>query len=93
MVAEYERSRLTQEAFAKQRGIKVGTLRQWLYRRERTKAGGAKEPTFQEVSLGDLSSSSSWAAEISWPQGPTIRLSGQSSPAWAGELIKTVQES
>lgn len=30
-VAEFERSELTQESFAQQRGIKVGTLRSWIH--------------------------------------------------------------
>jgi transposase-like protein len=36
-VAEFERSELTQESFARRRGVDVGTLRSWIYklRRER----------------------------------------------------------
>lgn len=94
LIAEYAESGLNQKAFAEERGINVGTFRQWLYRSDREEGvGTAQEPTFQEISLRDLPSPGSWAAEISWPQGPTIRLSSDVSPAWAGELIKTLQAS
>ncbi len=92
LIAEYAESGLSQKAFAEERGINVGTFRQWLYRSDgKEGVGTAQEPTFQEISLGDLPSAEAWAVEISWPQGPTIRLSTAVSPAWAGELIKTLQ--
>ena len=39
-VAEFERSKLTQEEFARQRGLPVTTLRTWIYklRREQRRA-------------------------------------------------------
>ena len=95
LVAEYAESELTQKAFAEERGINVGTFRQWLYRKDREEdVGTAQEPTFQEIPLAaGLPSTDSWAAEISWPQGPTVRLSAQASPAWISELIKVLERS
>jgi hypothetical protein len=41
-VARFERSGLSQEAFAKSEKVKVGTFRSWLYRlREEARDGGA----------------------------------------------------
>lgn len=89
LVAEYRESGLTQEAFAEERGINVGTFRQWLYRRDRTPvAKGNQAGGFAEIALDGFSP---WTAEIDLPQGARLRLSAHASPRWAGELIKTLQ--
>lgn len=47
IVGKFERSNLTQEAFAEERNIPVGTLRSWIYRlrRERSVAATTAEST------------------------------------------------
>jgi len=43
IVADYGRSGQTQESFARERGLKVGTLRNWLYRSRAEGPGSLRE--------------------------------------------------
>ncbi len=45
LVADFGASSLTQEMFARKKGLKVGTFRSWVYRIRRA----AKEPRFLEL--------------------------------------------
>jgi transposase-like protein len=47
LVAEYGRSGLTHAEFAARRGVKLGTLRTWIYRLRR--GAGAKQPSAAEA--------------------------------------------
>ena len=79
LVALYRQSGLTQRAFARQHGIKLGTLQQWLCR-FKTQAPSIRSG-FQELIVP--LSSSSWAAEIRLSPEMTIQLGSQA----AGQLI------
>ena len=45
LVAEFDLSGLTQDVFARKKGLKVGTFRSWVYRIR----GALKEPRFVEL--------------------------------------------
>jgi transposase-like protein len=78
-VGEYERSKLTQEAFAARRGVAVTTLRSWIYklRRERkasvslvpVRVIASSAPTAREAE------SSSSEIEVELRSGVRLRLS------------------
>ena len=51
LIAEYERSGLTQKAFAQREGIKFSTFTAWLLR-YRQQGATAGKPAFTEVRLG-----------------------------------------
>jgi hypothetical protein len=78
-VDEFERSELTQERFARQRGIPVTTLRTWIYklRRER-KASVSLVPVRVVASTAPTARSSAvpgGAIEIELKTGVRLRLS------------------
>ncbi len=47
LLAEYRESGQTQELFARERGLNVGTLRGWLYRKQRNEAADLREVLVQ----------------------------------------------
>ena len=78
-VALYRQSDLTQSAFARQHGIKLGTLQQWL-NRLKTQPPSIR-PGFQELIVP--LTSSQWAAEIRLSSEITIQLGLEAT----GQLI------
>ena len=82
-VGLYRQSGLTQSAFTRQHGIKLGTLQQWLRRLKKLKPfSGSAGPVFQEVMVPPTSSP--WAAQIRLSQEITIQLDAQAT----GQLIR-----
>jgi hypothetical protein len=84
-VERYRSSGLTQRDFAQTHRLKLSRLRYWLYHRPgsgspRVGEGG---PRWQEVRLEGWPSSPGWGAEVSLPDGRTVRL----HPQLARELI------
>lgn len=63
LIGAYERSGLTQKAFARREGIKFCTFTAWLARRRR-------KPVFAEVNLPRLGTS---FLEVALPEGLTVR--------------------
>ncbi len=68
LVAEYRCGKLTQEEYAEQIGVKVGTLRHWLYRRR------SVPPGFAAVRLAPHQPEPGAAITIRWPQGIELEL-------------------
>jgi len=86
LVAKYHASGLTQRQFAEQHGLKLSTLRQWIYRpSSRQRRGRTSPPAFQELALPLLES---WAAELRLPSGRVLRLNPQASAEWVGTLVE-----
>ena len=83
LMALYRQSGLTQRAFARQHGIKLGTLQQWLCRLK-TQPASAR-PRFQELIVP--LSSSKWAAEIRLSQEITIQLDTQATEQLITQLL------
>lgn len=88
-VARYEASGLTQEQFARRHGLRVNTLRQWLYRGG-GRARAIRASGFKELPLSAVLSSGSWDAEIILGEQPTVRLGRNAPAAWVTELLKAV---
>ena len=70
ILGEYDRSGMTQRAFAKREGIKYATLVNWLAWRRRAQRGNGR-PTFAEVQLGPVRSAP--RLEVMLPSGVVIR--------------------
>ena len=85
-ISFFRQSGLTQAEFARQQGINVQSLRQWLYR-----AGGQKrvKPTFQELPVGALLSPG-WAAEVVLLSGMTLRLGPWAKPELISFLLQNL---
>jgi hypothetical protein len=83
VLGEYDRSGMTQQAFAKREGIKYHTLVSWLaWRRRMGVAGGGK---FAEVRLGPVSRPV--ALEVVLPNGLVVR--GE-EPTRMAELVRAL---
>ena len=86
-VALYHQSGLTQNAFARQHGIKLGTLQQWLCRLKTQPA--STRPRFQELIVP--LSSSKWAAKIRLSQEITIQLDAQATGQLISQLLGSLR--
>ena len=89
-VSRYRSSGLTQAQFAQQHGLKLTTLRWWIYgprRKQQQSATG-----FREVAVSPLWPAGAWAAELTWPSGMTVRLGARAEVAWIEALLKVVRQ-
>ncbi len=75
-IERYRRSGLSQRTFAQRHGLPVSRLRYWLYHPKPVKKSPIPAPRLQEIQRNDWTSATPWAAEISLPDGWTVRLRG-----------------
>lgn len=92
VVAEYERSGLTQAAFVERRGISLASLTNWL-RAHRSKEAKAlnKEVGFRAVDMSGLMERPKWTAEVVMPDGSVVRLGAEAKAALAVGLVKVLR--
>ena len=88
---EFDRGDLSAAAFARQEGLCYSSFCRWRKLRERG-AHPPSSPRLQPLPLGSLLGPS-WAAEITWPDGCTLRLQEGVAAAWANELIEALRRS
>jgi hypothetical protein len=89
LLAKYRASDLTQSQFAQQHGLKLSTLRQWIYRPGLPRVPRqTPRPVFQEVPLLGVPFLDNWAAELRLPGGTLLRLNAQASADWVGDLVE-----
>ena len=91
IVAQYEKSGLTQEAFAEERGIPVGTLRNWIYRLRRegeegvpllpVRVVGSPAPSARQRESGD------GAIEVEVGDLVRLRFPQGTAPSAIAELV------
>lgn len=86
-VALYHQSGRTQSAFARQHGIKLGTLQQWLTRLKAQSPSA--RPGFQEFIVP--LTSSPWVAEIRLSPEITIQLSSQATGQLFTQLLESLR--
>ena len=84
-MAEYRASGLTQEGYAAQAGINVGTLRGWIYNNKpgRTTSGGGSY--FAPVRL---SSARPGAVTLRWAQGMELEIAMNIDKAEVTSLVR-----
>jgi transposase-like protein len=73
VVADYEGSGLTQSEYARQHGLKVTTLRYWIYRRVQSAAPSG--PTLMEVQLPEAATATPHY-RLDFPGGRSLSFSG-----------------
>ncbi len=82
LLEEYDRSGLTQKAFARREGINVHTLVAWLGRRRKAAGRASNKPVrFQELSLSPRAAAS---LEVHLPDGLVLK---GGSPGELAELV------
>src|SRR5712691_10388094 len=86
-VALYRQSGLTQRAFTRQHGIKLGTLQQWLGRLKTPRSSTGNG--FQELIVP--LTSCSWAAEIRLSPEITIQLGSQATSQLITQLLRSLR--
>ena len=87
LVALYHQSGRTQRAFARQHGIKLGTLQQWLSRLKTQRS--SMRNGFQELIVP--LTSSPWAAEIHLSPEITIQLGSQATDQLISQLLGSLR--
>ena len=87
-VARYRQSGLTQSAFARQRGLPLGTLHQWLHR-FKDYPSPPQPPIFKELILP--ASAPAWSAEISLGQDCIVRLGASASPEFVVQVVNRLR--
>jgi hypothetical protein len=85
----YRRSGLTRARFVREHGIKLSTFQQWLSRP--TKPNSSEPPRFQEMFLSPPPAPSTWAAELSFATGMTVRLAHWATPKFIAQLLQRLR--
>ena len=95
IVAQYQRSDLTQRAFCAQAGLPISTLQWWLVQARRDAASRPPAP-FTEIAMPAAAprdpdvGASAWAVEITTPRGVTLRLREPVGPGVLRDLLRHV---
>jgi hypothetical protein len=83
------KSELTQAQFAREHGLKLSALRQWLYRSNRRTP--APRPVFEEVLFSSPLPGPAWIAEMAAGEDLTLRFGAQSSPEFIARVIEQLR--
>lgn len=89
-LSEYRASGLTQERFAARAGIKVGTLRAWIYKRRRPvdDQRGHFAPVRIVGGAGPSPTPTRGAVTVRWPQGIEVEIAVELDGAGVGRLVR-----
>ena len=87
IAAAWERSGERQREFAARHGVHVETLRSWIYRRRRGQP--AKSAKIVEVRVAPAPVRAA-TAEISLPNGISLRVDSDTDVSWASLLAKAL---
>ena len=91
IIAEYERSGLTQAKFVERHQISVATLSNWLRaHREDGKQSADKAVAFAPVDMSGVLGGPVWAAEVVMPGGALLRLASVDG-ALTERLVKVLR--
>jgi hypothetical protein len=91
-IARYRSTQLPQEQFARQHGLKLGTLQRWLREEHQRSSPSTAASAFQEVRLPSFLPSGAWVAEILLPNGVVVRLGAASTSSWMQSLLQTLSK-
>jgi hypothetical protein len=101
LISAYRESGLGLRRFAQENRIPPSRLHYWVYQKSRDLKPGlsakdpktVREPVFQELKLGaGTSLMESWAAEVRFAGGVSVRFSGTVTPGWIGAVIQALQQ-
>jgi hypothetical protein len=83
-VQRYEKSGLTQGAFAAHHRLGLSTLRKWLA--QTREAGSPAPPLWQELKVPISTGAGHWVAELVRPDGVTLRVAPDAPAALIASL-------
>ena len=92
LVVRWRKSNLTQAEFARQCGLKLTTLRQWLYRPHPRKVA-ERRVRFQELTQAAAPWALGSAVEIAVGAEITLRLNGALRPEFIAPLVHHLRQS
>lgn len=102
IVGQFERSGLTQEAFAGERNIPVGTLRSWIYRLRRERDAGATDESTPILPVRVIALTAPLARQPADAAGPPIevvvgatvrvRFPANTPPSVVAEMVALLHE-
>lgn len=102
IVGQFERSGLTQEAYAEQRGIPVGTLRSWIYRLRRERHDAARAESTPILPVRVITSTAPLARqpddagpaaiEVAVGTALTVRFPMGTAPTLIAEIVALLHE-
>lgn len=85
---EFEASELTQREFAQRRGLPLGTLQSWVYRRRRQVSAAAEPPVrLLPVQVSSAPSSEESALEVVLASGVRVRFSPGTDADYVARLV------
>ncbi len=84
LLADYRESGLSQIAFARERGLNVGTFRGWLYRRRKNRTDSLCEV----VVRGDYGHADKAVALVRMPSGTEVELPLCAGLPWVERMIR-----
>lgn len=88
-VERYRASGSGLKRFAAQHGLSAGQLHYWTYRQ---RGSGPATAVFQEVRMPtSWPTAHGWIAEISLPDGTTLRLDARAEVAWVRSLVESLR--
>jgi len=89
LLSAYRASGLTQEQFAARAGIKIGTLRAWIYRPQARAA--VERGHFAPVRIVEAApavAKSSGTITVRWPQGMAVEIAVPLDESGVGRLVR-----
>jgi transposase-like protein len=87
-VRRYERSGMSQRAFAERHNLGLFTLRKWIAQNALQPPGGSEaRAVWQELKLDGLPSATRWAAEVVRADGLVVRVAPDAPAALLAELL------
>ncbi len=88
LLEDYRQSGLSQTAFARERGLNVGTLRGWLYKSRKNQTDGLCEVALRR----DSGQADKAAALIRLPNGSEVELPLTAGLAWVERMIRELAQ-
>ncbi len=91
-LARFRESKLSQSAFADQRGVAAANLSRWLRQEPpASRAAKAEGSSFLEVPASVLSLPEATPLVIHWPGGARLEVVPGTDPAWLGQLLGSLR--
>lgn len=87
VVADYERSGLTQKTYALKRRMPLGTLQSWIYRRGREE----KRARVQRLLPVRVATGNPTTVEIALPRGLVLRAPTAAEPGVVAALVRALE--
>lgn len=90
LIEEFESSGLTQAAFASQKGVKLPTLRSWVYKLRTEQPLDSSAPELLPVRLLEPERSSRELLELEFPSGHRLRFPAGTAPSYLAALVASL---